>query len=152
MSKRHSAGHDGFTLVESLAAMALIAVGCVTMAAALQHGLSGIELGRGESAAVFLAEDKLEELRGLALADWTNTALQPGTTTEHCRPSGGGCSATPIPASLRRTTTVAAGSGGTCSAQCKIVSVSVFYRAMTVLGQLDQERRVDILAMFVSRT
>ena len=39
MSKPHGAGHDGFTLAESLAAMALIAVGCVTMAAVLQHGL-----------------------------------------------------------------------------------------------------------------
>jgi prepilin-type N-terminal cleavage/methylation domain-containing protein len=152
MITRDVAGHDGFTLAEILAAMALIAVGLVTMAAALQHGLSGIEIGRGESAAVFLVEDKLEELRGLALVDWTNTALQPGTTTEYCRPFSGGCSATPTPASLRRMTTVGAGSGGTCSAKCKIVSVSVFYRAMTVLGQLDHERRVDILAMFVSRT
>jgi prepilin-type N-terminal cleavage/methylation domain-containing protein len=152
MTMRDVAGHDGFTLAEILAAMALIAVGLVTMAAALQHGLGGIEIGRGESAAVFLVEDKLEELRALALVDWTNAALQPGTTTEYCRPFGSGCSATPIPVFLRRTTTVAAGRGGACSVHCKIVSVSVLYRVMTVLGQLDHERRVDIVAMFVSRT
>jgi prepilin-type N-terminal cleavage/methylation domain-containing protein len=151
MRTRNIARHDGFTLAEILAAMALISIGLVTMAAALQHGLSGIDIGRGESAAAFLVEDKLEELRGLALIDWSNMRLQPGTTTEYCRPAGGECSAAPTALSLRRTTTVAAGSGGTCSDQCKIVTVSVFFRAMTVLGQLDHERRVDAATMFVSR-
>lgn len=151
MSARLFAGREGFTIAEILAATALIGVGLVTMAGALQYGLSGIETGRGESTAVFLIEDKLEELKGLALVDWTNTALQPGTTTEYCQPSGTACSTTPRPASLRRTTTVVAGSGGTCSTQCKVVSVSVFYRPMTGAGQFDQERRVDVVAMFASR-
>jgi prepilin-type N-terminal cleavage/methylation domain-containing protein len=151
MSARRLAGHDGFTLAEILAAMALIGVGLVAMAAALQYGLSGIETGRGESAAVFLIEDRLEELKGLALVDWTNPALQPGTTTEYCHPSGVTCSGTPTDASLRRTTTVVTGSGGTCSVHCKVISVAVFYRPLTGAGQLDQERRVDVLALFVSR-
>lgn len=150
MSAR-TAGHDGFTLAELLAAMAIIAIGLVAMAAALQHGLSGIEIGRGESVAVFLVEHKLEELRALALVDWANSALQPGTTTEYCQASSTGCSPTPTPASLRRTTTVAAGNGGTCTVQCKVVRVSVFYRPLTAVGQLDRERRVDVGAMFVSR-
>lgn len=152
MSARNLAGPDGFTLPEILVATAIIAIGLVGTAAALQQGLSGIETGRGESAAVFLVEHKLEELKSLALVAWTSPALQPGTTTEHCQPSGAHCLATPTPASLRRMTTVTDGSAETCSARCKVVSVSVFYRPLTALGQLDRERRVEVLAMFVSRT
>lgn len=144
-------GREGFTLAEILVAMAIIAIGLVATAAALQQGLSGIETGRGESMAVFLVEHKLEELKGLALVDWTNPALQSGTTTEYCQPSGTACSATSTPGSVRRTTTVADGTAGTCTTQCKIVSVSVFYRPLTAAGQLDQERRVDVSTMFVSR-
>lgn len=151
MTARAAAGHDGFTLAELLAAMSIIAIALVGMAAALQHGLSGIETGRGESVAVFLAEAKLEELRALALVDWGNSALQPGTTTEYCWPSAAACSTTPTPPALRRTTTVTAGSGATCPRQCKLVTVSVFYRPLTTLGQLDRERRIDVGAMFVPR-
>ena len=148
---RSFADHDGFTLAEILVATAIIAVGLVGVAAALQHGLGGIETGRGESVAIFLVEDKLEELRALALVDWTNLALQPGTTTEYCQPSNAGCSTTPTPASFIRTTTVTAGSGGTCTAQCRVLSVSVVYRPLTAVGHLDQERRVDVETLFVSR-
>jgi prepilin-type N-terminal cleavage/methylation domain-containing protein len=151
MSVRRFACRDGFTLAEILVAMAVIAVGLVGLAVALQHGLSGIETGRGESVAIFLVEDKLEELKALALVDWTNLALQPGTTTDYCQPSSAGCSATATPASFRRTTTVTTGTGGTCTAQCKLVTVVVVYRPITVMGQLDQERRVEVGALFVSR-
>jgi prepilin-type N-terminal cleavage/methylation domain-containing protein len=151
MSSR-TAHHAGFTLAEVLAAMSIIAVALLATTAALQYGLSGIEIGRGESSAVLLIEHKLEELKAVALVDWTDAALEPGTTTEYCRPSTGGCSATPTPAAFRRTTTVTAGSGGHCAAQCKFVMVSVFYRPVSVLGQLNEERRVDVGAVFVSRT
>jgi prepilin-type N-terminal cleavage/methylation domain-containing protein len=150
MSVRAFAGHDGFTLVEIMVATAMVGIGLVGVAAALQHGLSGIETGRGESVAIFLAEHKLEELRALALVDWTDLALQPGTMTEYCQPSAA-CSATPTPDSFRRTTTVTAGSGRPCTAQCKIVSVAVVYRPITAMGQLAQERRIEVDAMFVSR-
>jgi prepilin-type N-terminal cleavage/methylation domain-containing protein len=151
MRIRTTAGQSGFTLAELLAAMSIITIALVALAAALQHGLTGIETGRGESVAVFLVEDKLEELRALALVDWGNAALQPGTTTEYCRPSSA-CSPTSAPDGFRRSTTVAAGNDGTCTARCKLVTVSVFYRPVTPLGQLDRERRVDVAAMFVSRT
>lgn len=146
------ADDNGFTLAEVLAAMSIIAVALLATTAALQYGLSGIEIGRGESSAVFLIEHKLEELKAVALADWADDALEPGTTTEYCVASSGACSAMPTPAAFRRTTTVTANSGGHCTAQCKFVMVSVFFRPITVLGQLNAERRVDVGAVFVSRT
>jgi prepilin-type N-terminal cleavage/methylation domain-containing protein len=151
MSAPRVSGDEGLTLVEILAAVAVIAIALVAMIAAIHHGLSGIDTGRGESTAVFLVEDKLEELRSVALADWGNAALAPGTTVEYCQLSNG-CAPTPTPTSFRRTTTVHAGSEGACSASCKIVNVSVAYRPVTMLGQLDQERRVDVQAMFAPRT
>lgn len=149
MSAPRVLGDEGFTLAEILAAVAVMAIALVAMIAAVHHGLSGIDTGRGESTALFLVEDKLEELRSVALADWA--ALTAGTTVEYCHLSGG-CAPTPTPTSLRRTTTVHAGSEGACSAYCKIVNVSVAYRPVTMLGQLDQERRVDVQAMFAPRT
>jgi len=151
MSTPRVFGDAGFTLVEVLAAAAVVAIALVAMMAAVHHGLSGIDTGRGESTALFLVEDKLEELRGVALADWANAALAPGTTVEYCQLSGD-CAPTPTPTPFRRTTTVHAGSETACSAYCKIVSVTVAYRPVTALGQFDQERRVDAQAMFAPRT
>jgi len=149
---RHPRHNGGFTLAEVLAAMSIIAVALLATTAALQYGLSGIEIGRGESSAVLLIEHKLEELKALALVAWTDGALEPGTMTEYCRAPTDACSATPTPAAFRRTTTITAGSGGHCTAECKFVMVSVFYRPITVLGQLNAERRVDVGAIFVART
>jgi len=147
-----AAHNAGFTLAEVLAAMSLIAVALLATTAALQYGLSGIEIGRGESSAVLLIEHKLEELKAVALVTWADPALEPACCG--CPPTGGAsrCSAMPTPAAFRRTTTITAGSGGHCTAECKFVMVSVFYRPITVLGQLNAERRVDVGAIFVART
>ena len=53
----------GFTLVEMLAATAIVAIGLVAVAMAFQYAISGIEAGRGETMATFLVEAKLEELK-----------------------------------------------------------------------------------------
>ena len=148
----HAPRNEGFTLAEVLAGMSIVAVALLGTTAALQYGLNGIEIGRGESSAVLLIEHKLEELKAVALVNWTDGALEPGTTTEYCDASTGTCRATATAATARRTTTVTAGSGGHCTAQCKFVVVSVFYRPVTVLGHLDAERRVDVGAIFVART
>lgn len=150
MSPPRRRAHGGFTLAEILAAMAVITIALVAMAAALHHSLSAIETGGGESTAVFLVEDKLEALRSLAVIDWANVVLEPGTTVEYCQASGV-CAPSRIPGSLRRTTTIAVGGDAVCSIRCKVVTVSVFYRPLTALGQLDQERRVDVHTMFVAR-
>lgn len=152
MSPQVVGAEDGFTLVEMLAATAILAIGLVAAAVAFQYAISGIEAGRGETTATFLVETKLEELKNLALVDWTNVALKAGTTTEYCQPGGTGCSTTPTHAAYRRATTVTDSPGGICTASCKVVQVTVYYRPISGEGQLDQERRVDVLTMFVART
>jgi prepilin-type N-terminal cleavage/methylation domain-containing protein len=151
MSVRDGNADAGFTVVEVVLAMTVIAIGLLATMAALQHGLNGIETGRGESVATVLVEDKLEDLKALALVDWTNAALREGTRTEYCRAADFDCSDAPSTDAFRRTTTLVDGAGGTCATSCKVVTVSVFYRAVDVDGQLDQERRVSATTMFVAR-
>src|SRR5437660_697298 len=100
--------------------------------------------GRG-TPAVFLTEQRLEQLKALALTDWTNAALNAGTTTENY----GTIANAPA---YQRVTTITNSPGGTCTANCKRVQVSVFYKPVTGRGQLDQERRVDVITMLVSRS
>lgn len=141
----------GFTLAEILTATAIVAIGFVAVAMAFQYALSGIDVGRTETTATFLAEQKIEELKALALVDWTNVALAAATAVEYCLPAGGACTAAPAPGAYRRTTTVSDSPGGPCTS-CKVVRVTVFSRPVSGAGQLDQERRVDVFALFTART
>jgi hypothetical protein len=145
------AGDDGgFGLAEVLTAAAIIAIGLMATAVAFQQASSGIEAGRGETTAIFMAEQRIEALKAVALVDWSNVALDSGTTTEYCHPANG-CGTTPLAGLYRRTTTVAENPGGICAARCRTVEVSVFYRPLSARGQFDEERRIDVFAMFVAR-
>jgi prepilin-type N-terminal cleavage/methylation domain-containing protein len=152
MRARGKGAQGGFSLVEMLTATAIVTIGLVAAAMAFQYAISGIEAGRGETLATLLAEAKLEALKGLALVDWGHVDLRAGTTTEYCQPDHTGCSTVASPAPYRRTTAVTDSSGGTCTGKCKVVRVTVYYRPITGNGQLDQERRIDVLTVFVART
>ncbi len=135
----------GFTLAEVLIATFILAIGLVAVATGFQYATSGVETGKGETTAAFLTEQRLEQLKATALVDWTNASIAAGTTTE-AYGSIANASA------YRRVTTITDNPGGTCTANCKLVQVTVFYKPVTGRGQLDQERRVDVLTMLVSRT
>lgn len=152
MRRRGACAQAGFTLVEMLAATAIVAIGLVAVAVAFQYAISGIEAGRGETMATFLVEAKLEELKSHALVDWGHAALKAGTSMEYCQPGHTGCTTTPTHAAYRRATAVTDSPGGTCTESCKVVRVTVYYRPIGVEGYLDQERRIDVLTMFVART
>ena len=148
-SRRHD---RGFTLIEVLVATFITTTGLIAVAMGLQYAVTGIETGRGETTATFLAEQKVEQLRAIALVDWTNAALDPGTTTEFCPPAGAGCTGTITMGSHRRATTITDNPGEPCTTSCKLVKVTVFYRPISARGALDEERRVDLFFVLVSRT
>lgn len=135
----------GFTLAEVLVAAFILAIGLVAVATGFQYATSGVETGKGETTATFLAEQKLEQLKALALTDWTNASLSAGTTTE-------GYGTIASASAYRRVTTITNNPGGTCTANCKLVQVSVFYKPVTGSSQLNQERQVDVITMVASRT
>ncbi len=60
----------GFTLVEVLIAGAIITVGLTAVAAGFQHALGAVEAGRQQTTALFLAEQRLEQVKALALLDF----------------------------------------------------------------------------------
>src|SRR5712691_1248105 len=57
----------GFTLAEILVACAIISVGLVAVATGFGFGVDGVEAGRQQSTAVFLAEQRLEQAKELAM-------------------------------------------------------------------------------------
>lgn len=135
----------GFTLGEVLVATLVLAVGLVGIATGFQYATSGVEIGKGETTAAFLAEQRVEWLKSLALSNWTSATLDAGTTTE-------GYGSIADAALYRRVTTITNSPGGACAARCKLVQVTVFYRPVTGRGELDQERRLDVVTMLVTRS
>ncbi len=68
---------SGFTLVEILVAMAIILIGLVAVMQWFPMGTQGMEAGRRQSTAVFLGEQKIEQIKAWALS----TAAGQGFTT-----------------------------------------------------------------------
>ncbi|PYN06150.1 MAG: hypothetical protein DME02_17050 [Candidatus Rokuibacteriota bacterium] len=151
----------GFTLAEVLVATAVLAVGLVAIATGFQYATSGVAVGGGESTAVFLAEQRVEQLRADAMSDFSAPSLGPGTTTEYCAPAiiagrTSTCQDTAgAGASYVRRTTISdvTGSMG-CPARpvwCKQVEVRVGYRPVTSTGELNQAREIDVITVLGPR-
>jgi len=141
----------GFSLVEILVATSLLAVGLVAVATGLQYATGSVDLGRRETIATFFAEQRMESLKSSALADWASPALVAGTISE---PYGAILSAP----EYRRDTAITDLGGDDCSdpapvaTACKLVRVTVYYRAVTGAGGVGRERRVDVLTVLVARS
>jgi prepilin-type N-terminal cleavage/methylation domain-containing protein len=139
---------QGFTLAEVLMATFILSIGLVAVATGFQYASSGVEIGKGQTTATFLAEQRVEQLKATAIVDFTNAALNAATTTEWCPSTGAACVGVATVGFYRRVTTITNNPGGTCAASCKLIQVSVFSHAVT--GQ-NQEQRIDLRTMVVSR-
>ena len=126
----------GMSLAEVLVASVIVTVGLTAIAGGFQYALSGIEVGKKQSEAVFLAEQKLEQIK----ADASNNfaAMGPynaeayGTIALH--------------PSHRRTVSVT-----NATATTKVVTVSVFYQLQGSYGVAQQERQVRLDAIVAQR-
>lgn len=141
---RFRPGEAGFTLAEILVACAIISVGLVAVAMGFGIGVDGVEAGRQQSTAVFLAEQRIEQAKDLAarspnLADLT-TANLPATEAYG--------TITGAPPRYRRTTTITANPGGAAGAR---VDVTVFYQPVTGRGVLSTERSVSLSIFLANR-
>jgi prepilin-type N-terminal cleavage/methylation domain-containing protein len=165
----------GFTLAEVLVAVSVILVGLVAVASGFQFATNGVATGRGETVATFLAEQRVEQLKTVALRNyfgpWATgpsllggTVAAPVTTTEYCQTSnigstGSNCQSTAITrtASYTRVTYITDNPGGTgCTGTaplvCKRIRVSVTYRPVTSRGDASQTRTIDVYAVVAPRT
>jgi prepilin-type N-terminal cleavage/methylation domain-containing protein len=156
-------GQRGFTLAEVLVAVVIIMVGLVAVASGFQYATSGVATGRGETIAIFLAEQRIEQLKTVAMTNYDppypGLSLAAGTTTtEFC--SGSTCQATAITGttSYTRVTTITeiTTDAGRCTGVtpllCRRIRVTVTYRPVTSSGDLSQARTVDLFAVVTPRS
>jgi Tfp pilus assembly protein PilV len=148
-------------LAEVLVATALVTVGVLALITGFQYATSGVATGGGETAAVFLAEQRIEQLRAQAMLDFAAPALAAGTMTDYCVAGhiGGGastCQETALTgSSYTRSTTItnltAVTGCPTTPLLCKQIEVRVSYRPVTSTGTLDQSRTVDVVTVLGPR-
>lgn len=156
----------GFTLTEVLVATFVIVIGLVAVATGFQFATAGVATGRGETIAIFLAEQRIEQLKGAAMTSFTGAALDSGVTTEFCQATNIGATTTNCQAGAitggasyqRVTTIVDSGNGTTCGNApaappilCKRIHVRVTYNPVTSRGDVSQQRMVDVFTMLVPR-
>ncbi len=137
-------GQAGFTLAEILVACAIISVGIVAVATGYGYGVDGVEAGRQQSTAVFLAEQRIEQAKALA----AQTPFLASLNSTNLPASEAYGSISGAPSTYRRTTTITSNPGGTTGAR---VDVSVFYRPVTGRGVLTTERSVSLSIFLASR-
>jgi Tfp pilus assembly protein PilV len=143
--RRRRDTQGGIALAEVATATAIIAIGLLAAAAALHYATDTLESARLQTLAVFLVERRLEALKAVAVADWTHPDLAPGVYVESCDPLAMTCSSGPVAGTTTRTTVITDGPGGMCSVACKLVRVTVTYRAPA-------RRGVDVATVFTRRT
>ena len=140
-----------------LIATALVTVGLLALFTGFQYATSGVATSGGETAAVFLAEQRIEQLRAQAMLDFSAPALAAGTMQDYCVAghAAGGTSvcqnSPPAGVSYMRTTAISDVTTGTgcplTPLSCKQIEVRVSYRSVTSTGTLDQSRVVDVVTV-----
>jgi prepilin-type N-terminal cleavage/methylation domain-containing protein len=137
-------GEAGFTLAEIMVACAIISVGLVAVATGFGFGVDGVEAGRQQSTAVFLAEQRIEQAKELAMRQ---TGLVQLTVANLPATEAYG-TITGAPPSYRRTTTITNNPAAVIGAR---VDVVVFYRPVTGRGVLSTERSVSLSIFLANR-
>jgi Tfp pilus assembly protein PilV len=120
-------GAQGFSLAEVLMATAMLIVGVAVVLSALMYGVAGVEGSRGQSTAVFLAEQRLEQVRAFVVS--TDPAQGFGNLTSSSFPAESTITGYP---NFRRTVTITPNAGG--NADLQLVTVTVFYKPIKSTG------------------
>lgn len=113
----------GMSLVEVLVAAAIVSVGVLAALSAMAIGFDGIEAAHRSSVALFLAEERIEEVRAFALG------LPPEQGLSRLTPDrfpAEGYRAIPGRPGYRRVTEVTVAPDGV--RDTRLVTVTVFYR------------------------
>jgi prepilin-type N-terminal cleavage/methylation domain-containing protein len=149
--RARGSGQDGFTLIEIMLACAVITLGLVATSYGLNTGIQGVETGRQQSTAMFLAEQRMDEVKAAALRA-TEPPLALVTTANFPPDAYGAITAAPR---YRRTVTLTpytGPAGGLPTGMQGIrVDVDVFYLQVTASGTSSAERSVRLSTFLTSR-
>ena len=119
----------GFSLAEVLVSSALLVLTIAAVFSSLAYGVSGVEYSRESSTAVFLAEQRLEQVRAFAVSNAGTQGFTNLTTTAFPAEAYGSISGY---ANYRRTVSLTANAGG--NADLILVQVTVAYRPSSTKG------------------
>ena len=150
---------SGFTLVELLVAVALLMIGLVAVMQWFPLGTAGVETGRRQSTAVFLAEQKIEQIKAWGLSTAANqgflTVIAGGTCFTSAAPPGpcanDAFNSIPGYPEYSRTVTITACVVAPCPAPLttttRLVRVQIQYRRVTTGAVLASGTQVDIATL-----
>ena len=129
----------GLTLVDVLFAVALISLGLIGILSAFPTGIAGVETGRQESMAAFLAEQMVEQVKNDALTNFAGVLTTNANYNQNYN-------TIPNAANYRRVVTVT-----NLSPDIKQIQVSVFYRPVISSGVSTTEREVRVFTLVARR-
>ncbi len=139
----------GQTLIEILVAVALIMIGLLAVMQSFPMGVQGMDTGRRQSTAVFLAEQRLEQIKAWA----SSTAAGQGfASIANGNPSAASCcqaqgyNSIPGYPGYRRQVNVNTGP----TANTKNIQVQVFYQPLTGQGFSNLETLVQSATLIVA--
>ncbi len=138
---------SGFTLVEILVAVAILMIGLVAVMQGFPMGTAGVETGRRQSTGVFLAEQKIEQIKAFALSP---AAGQGFTNLPICNPCNAAAplnseNFNTIAGYPEYTRTLIIQNGPT--ATTRLVRVQLSYRRVTSTGVQTGGTQVDIATL-----
>ena len=138
----------GFTLAELLAAVFIIGLGLVAVGAGFDTAIQGIETGRQQTTATFLAEQRMEQVKAAALGNSLTACMGFANVTGVCFPAQA-YSSIPSAPGYRSTVTITDLVVGGGIAR-KRVDVEVFYRPIVSWGVLNTAERSVRISTLVS--
>ena len=148
---RYSGGQAGFSLAELLAAVFVISLGLVAVGAGFATAIQGVETGRQQTTATFLAEQRLEQVRATALGNSLVACMGFANITPACFPAQAYSSITSAPG-YRSTVTITDYIVNGAVAR-KRVDVEVFYQPIVAWGVLQTaERSVRLSTLIANHT
>jgi Tfp pilus assembly protein PilV len=119
----------GFSLAEVLVSSSLLILTIAAVFSSLAYGVTGVEYSRESSTAVFLAEQRLEQIRAYAVSSAGTQGFTNLTTTAFPAEAYGSISGY---ANFRRTVSLTTNAGG--NADLILVQVTVAYRPTSTKG------------------
>ena len=147
---RISRSQGGFTLAELLAAVFVISLGLVAVGAGFATAIQGVETGRQQTTATFLAEQRLEQVRAASLGNSLVACMGFANITTACFPAQAYASITNAP-TYRSTVTITDYVVNGNIAR-KRVDVEVYYRPVVAWGALAAERSVRLSTLIANHT
>lgn len=142
---RAAAGDRGFTVAEVLAALGVLGIALIGVLFSMTWGATGVDASRRSTSALFLAEQRMEQVKAFAMSKspaqgWTNLTAAAFPAEGYGTIPGHG--------DYRRTVTITDSPGG--AANTKQVEVQVFYRPVRTEG-IGPETSVALSTLLVKR-